>query len=605
MARENAAPRDVRSLIAGQPQRNPLDVMGRAEDAVTRRVDANRPADTALMDTGAGMAGNITGTVAQIVGPGGLLKLAGRTPSLGQAAPALERLSTAFLPQTIRGNAAQGAVIGALQPTATGESRGLNALLGGTLGGIGAAAPRVLGGLYRGVTAPLRQTGRTGVDQRVAQVLRTEAENPAALLTAQPSGIPGVRRTLAEETLDPGVARLERLMRGQSAGFDQIDRANNAARVSALRQFAGDDSTLAAAQQARSAAASPALKRATMDTLNDAMASIENGANYMPPVGGSIRKQGDRYFVTPPRESGLEPFTATDRTIKGYLRAAGLSEAKVDTAPLLSEIAEMQQKYTGNPAMQRALAQVAAQVRQSGGNMAYLENARQFTGNLISGTADGSMVKLPDLIEAKDSLTRAMRASSPDFARYLDAWKDGSREVNRQQIGQALISPKGGSQVLDPVTGEQVLLPAAFSRMARDLDGVAQQATGFSRAEASRSLTPDDMGVIGNVQNDLERRAFAATAGSGGNSHTFERGVLQDRVLPQLARKVPLLGPALEELDRMGQSRLRERLAVVLANPAEARAILASIPADERRVIEFAISRAGGLTGSVVGPSLE
>jgi hypothetical protein len=599
-AMRDAQPQTVRDVVAGERQRNPLDIAGRVEDWATDSINENRQADRALTDTQGGFWGNVAGTAAQVVGPGIGLRFAARVPQAAPAASTLGRLASGMLPQTIKGNALQGAAFGAVQPVGEGDSRGLNTLLGTAAGGAGAALAPAVGGLARLVAAPLRQTGRTGVDRRVAQVLRSEAEKPQTLLTPQPSAIPGVQRTLAEETLDPGLARLERLVRGQSQGFDQLDRANNAARVSALRKFAGDESTLAAAEQARSDAATPALLRATNNTLDDALASIKSGADYMVPGAGSVRKTGDDYVLT--TQDGA--VTLSEESLKGLLRASG-SNARVNIAPLLGSIDKMRQSYTGNPAMQKALEQVAAQIRASEGKLAYLENARQFTGNLISGTADGSMVKLPDLIGAKEALTKAMRETSPDFARYLDAWQQGSVPINRQQIGQMLIGSKGGSQVLDPVTGEQVLLPASFSRMARDLDAVAQQATGFSRAEASRSLQPEDFGTIRAVQDDLERRAFAATAGSGGNSHTFERGVLQDRVLPQMARKIPLLGPAIEELDRMGQSRLRERLAVVLANPAQAREILAAIPAQERRAIELAISRAGGAAGAVVVPAQE
>jgi len=80
-----------------------------------------------------------------------------------------------------------------------------------------------------------------------------------------PSAIPGVSRTLAEESLDPGIASLERSVRQRSAAgaeFDTVRRLNNDARVKAIQGFAGDEAAISAAEQARSAATTPLLNQA-------------------------------------------------------------------------------------------------------------------------------------------------------------------------------------------------------------------------------------------------------------------------------------------------------------------------------------------------------
>lgn len=505
----------------------------KADEADRRKLDAP------LMGDRYGMGGNIAGTVGQIVAPGGIAKLISKVPALA-AAPSVGRLAglvgRASLPSSVGGAAAQGAVIGAAQPMVEGENRLSSMAFNAAGGALGAKVGQVVGGIVRG--------GVRGVDREVAETLLREASDPNNLTIAQPSRVQGVVRSLAEETRDEGIARLERTLRDKTGGWRSQDLANNAARVNAIRQFAGDDQALRNAIAARTAAAAPPLEAAKQVT-------------------------------------------------------------GVDTAGLLQQVDDLIQQYTGNSQMQGALRRARGEIEASGGNMAYLENARQAIGRLISGTGDDSGVKLPDLIRAKDALTGTMRGASADFGNYLDTFKGMSLPINRMQIGQELIGPRAGSAVLDEL-GNQTLLPASFSRMSRDLDGVAQRATGFNRASASTSLQPDDFATIAAVQDDLERQAFRQTAGSGGNSQMAQRQELARRLVNRTAanagaRAIPLIGgnigAALDYLEKMGAARLNNRLAEVARNPEQARAILSRMAPPERRLLEQAISRIGASGG--------
>lgn len=76
----------------------------RAEESERQKLDAP------LMRTGAGLAGNVTGTAVQLVLPG----VAGRGSPM---------LRSVLMPRSVTGNAAQGAVLGMMQPVGTDDSR--------------------------------------------------------------------------------------------------------------------------------------------------------------------------------------------------------------------------------------------------------------------------------------------------------------------------------------------------------------------------------------------------------------------------------------------------------------------------------------------------
>jgi hypothetical protein len=516
---------------------------GNAERALMQQEAERRQRDKPLMNTGAGKAGEVTGVLAQLLGPGIALR--------GTAAGA------ALLPRTIAGNVVQGVGMGALQPVTDNSERGTNMLVGGGLGAAGAAAPKVVSGVARPVVNYLGRFGQKGAQKQAARIIAGEAADRANLLAAAPSNIPGVQRTLAEESLDPGIARLERNARSTGQGFDAIDRQNNLARVDALRGIAGTPEDMAAAEAERHATSEP-FRRAAM-------------------------------------------------------RATG-----VDTETLRNQLARAKQLFDGRPAVQQTLEYVANQLYRDAtpaelkagfpariprDEVAGLSNVRDTLKDLmngkLSGDAPAATAATRQILMVRNGLDRAIGKTAPEFKGYLQAYREGSQPINRMQLGQHLID-KGSGAVLDPVTGAPSLAPAAFSRQANNLDAAAAAATGFRKAKAADILQPQDTAIIKAIQDDLERRAFAGTAGSGGNSHTFERQALENKLGAQAASGVPVLGKFAGVLNKINDRRVQAQVVYLLQNPSRARAVLSSLPADERRVVQDALSRAGGAAGAMV-----
>lgn len=502
-------------------------------------IDEARKLDAPLMDTGWGKVGNTAGIAAQLITPGAALKSTS--------------LARALLPTTISGNAIQGAVLGSLQPTATGESRAQNALVGGAAGGAGAGLFKLGGMTYNGLRSLFGSLGST--DRAAAGAILGEALNPSALQNAAPSAVPGVQRTLAEESLDPGIARLERTMRSTApTEFDALDRVNNAARINALKQFAGDESSIAAAKQVRSSVTKPLLDKAMKD-------------------------------------SG------------------------VDLAPVHELIAK---KIAGNatrPSVQSAVADVKRSIDAAGDDVFSLYGSRKYIDDLLSGKAGGdksyAKAATAELMQIKAKLDHQIGQASPSFTSYLEKYRELSTPIDRMKIGQDLME-RGGA-VKDATTGNTTLTPAQFSKASKSLDAVAAKATGFKKAKASEILRGSDIDTIKAIGDDLERQYFRNTAGSGVGSPTASYLATEGRIAGKAGKaligRIPLVGRYAEDfatmLDKSRNDQLKERIAYLIANPEEARRVISALPAERSAVVQKALTELGGLMGAAPAISAE
>jgi hypothetical protein len=185
-------------------------------------VAESRKRDAALMDTGAGLAGNITGNLAAL-------------------AP------TAMIPgaNTLAGAGVIGAATGALMPSASTGETVQNAALGGVVAPATIAAVRGGQALYqagKGLAEPFTQAGQERI---AAEVLRRSATDPqkAMQMASQAREIvPGSSPTLGQVSQDPGLAQLERTIRNNpeyAAVLQQRDGAQRVARLNAVKDIAG------------------------------------------------------------------------------------------------------------------------------------------------------------------------------------------------------------------------------------------------------------------------------------------------------------------------------------------------------------------------------
>lgn len=498
--------------------------------SLEREVASRREVDKDLMDTGAGFAGNVVGTLAQLATPG----IAARGTA---TAPLL-------LPTSVRGSVAQGAVFGSAQPVASQGEVLENAGIGAGGGLLGAAIPAVAG---RAVQA-VRQVGapftQRGTEEAAARVIRGFAEDPARLVR-NPSSVPGVQRTLAEETLDPGIAQLQRAVSArEGAPFDSLRRGNNAARVGAIRQFAGDEADIAAAEAARDAAAVPLLQRA--------------------------------------------------ETVTG-----------VDTQPVRDYVQQAIDANATRPTVRNAVRDVQAALNEAGDDVSSLYNLRKYIDDLLQGRVGGEQgyarAASRELQGVKGALDQQLESASPEFGQYLGLYRSGSAPINRMQAGQELLRRSSGG-IADPTTGLEVLTPAAFGRSARNLDAIAASGTGFGKASAANVFQPSDLATISGVNDDLARQAFADTAGRGGGSDTFQKLATNGDILgavQELGVNIPGSG-VIRMLGSAGRDRVNRQLVEILTDPARAQDVLRRTSASDRKVIQGVLTAMGGESGTAL-----
>jgi hypothetical protein len=169
---------------------------GEEADKYRAQMSQVQAQDADLMGTGAGIAGNIAGTLATTMIPAGALSKVGGVT--GAAARGF------INPQTIRGAIAGGAALGAMQPVGTEGSRLANAGIGAVASGAGQALIKGIGRVAQPIKNALSPVDQKAVDtlkaagvpldaaqasgsQRAMQLKRFLGDNPltAAGQTAQ------------------------------------------------------------------------------------------------------------------------------------------------------------------------------------------------------------------------------------------------------------------------------------------------------------------------------------------------------------------------------------------------------------------------------------
>lgn len=572
---ENVVQSGINSLVDVANDRRDLQA-----EAANRR-----QTDSALLDTGAGMSGNVLGTLAQILGPGVLARGTAAAPAL--------------LPTTVRGNALQGAFIGATQPATSDADRGLNALAGGAFGGAGAAGIKGGGALLNTGRNVLARTGLTATDRQAANVLAREATNPNQLVIQQ-SAVPGVERTLGEASNDSGLMALENVMRAKDRGaFEPIDLRNNAARVSQLQRIAGSDSDMAAAEAARESVVDTRLRQALGEGDNfESTAAAAQQAQRQAAQAAADRAIAENQRLASLGMSGRVPVpdvpAASDTVSDGLKNLRGM-------------VGQMQQETAARPSVQAAINDVGRALKGADESVGSLYQVRQYIGDLLQGKAgaDKSYARAAsrELIQIRDALDGELAARAPSFPEYLSAYRDASKPINRMEVGREILGRS--SSTAQDALGNPILTPSGVARATNDLDAIAAKATDFKKARAKDILSADDLKSLRAIQDDMQRIAQRNRSAATG-SQTAERMSVGERAAVRgVASKLPWVGPLFEHFEQASNQRLTERLAFLMANPKEAQRVMAALPAQDAGALRKTLGQLALASGRSAQPATD
>ena len=431
-------------------------------------IDESNKRDAPLMGTTSGTIGNFAGNIAAL-------------------------LPTVAIPvaATLRGAALIGAAQGAAQPVGTEDSRLKNSALGAAAGAGGIAIGRGLSGLYQGGKALIEPFSQGGRERIAGRVIQRFADDPAKVAAAKGGqSITGATPTIAEETADAGMARLQDAMRSvdpQIAGrIDARLADNNAARVNALESLAGNDATRLAATQARTDATKDLYSQATKAnyTVDSKLQDLLNRP--------AVKQAMDRAQSLAKNSGRTSTFEVTPHT--PFAGVGGLSggESKQITGQSLQDLKMAMDEMLTDPS--------------SG-----------FTGKA------GNTIK-----DLRGQIIDWMEKANPEFKAARTGFAEASKPLNQMDIGQLLLN-KGASNTSD-LAGNVRLMPNKLTGMMKDENALIQAATGRKGVGNSLSdvLTPDQLNMVKSLVGEVDRTGAVSRAGNGPGSATAQRMASQN-----------------------------------------------------------------------------
>lgn len=478
---------------------------------IQAEIDESRRLDAPLMRTGAGVFGNVAGNVATA-------------------------LPLAFVPgaNTVAGSAALGGIYGALQPTSGDESRMGNAATGAALAGGTTAAVKGLAAGYRGAKSlvePFTESGQSNIAARTMNRFTNNPEAAAAAAKSYRSPVQGVKPTLQEATLDPGMATLQRAVGSAdpqiAASIAERQAQNNAARVGLLRSMGGDDAALEAAKASREKISGPLYQQAMK---SDALVPQEMAT----------------LFERPAVKIALE---------KAKQIAANQGEDLADPANTMK-------------------------------GLHYVKLALDDMLDSNATTALGRNEKAA-VMQAKTALVGMLDDLSPEYGQARQAHASASKPITQMKVAREIL--RKGSSATDDALGNPTLYPQGFNRAVRDSESVVRSAGGLRNQTLDDVMTPEQLQQIQSIAKDLSRQQAAQNLARPVGSNTVQnlssQNLIEQSGIPKFLSKPAQALRWLRPLDFSdNDAAIRQKLAQALLDP-EFAAELMSMTGQSRNVL--------------------
>ncbi len=500
---------------------------------------ADEALDKPLMNTSAGAWGKGLTDAGLMFVPGlkGAQAITKGVQATGRMLPRASGAFNAVAPYV--GAAGTGGVIGAITTPDDMSGGATTGALAGTAGEVGG---RVLSAAYGGAKAavePLWQSGRERILKRTIDRFATDPNKVRAAAEKPVEYVAGVKPTLAEATMDPGIAQLQR---GAAASSPDVASALAEARG---RQFAG--------------------YKGVLDDL----------------AGNDGRME----FFTANRKAAADD-------LYGQARAAGLTGSK----ELDAQAGQLMKK----PVVQEAVAEARRKALNEGidiadptGSVKGMEYiVRAIDDKISAAGVDDKRV----LMNVKDEILGYLEQASPKFMEARDTFKQMSRPINQMNVAQQLRNTALPA-LTDFSEGSLARVNAnSYANALRNADATARKATGLKGATMESVMDPAQMAQINGIGQDMARYAgaqeLARVPGSPTAQYLGAQNVVRQFLgplgIPQSAADSMvgrLVSGVMGFPFKMTQSQTEQLLARALTDPATAAKILAA--KDPKTIVEI------------------
>lgn len=518
---------------------NMVGIGGYDQAAAQADADLDKP----LMDTSAGAWGKGLTDAALTLVPGlGIQNRATQAVRAGaqylpRAAAAATRSAAPYI-----GAAGAGATVGA---AVTPEDMAGGAGMGAAAGAVGEAGGRVLSAGYSGAKAALEPLYESGRRRVLARTLNRFAQDPAAARASAANAVeyvPGVTPTLAEATMDPGLAQLQR---GAMAASNDVASALSQSRQSQVAGYRGALDELAG---------------------ND----------------------GRREFFDQARRSAADE-------LYGRARAEGLQ--------MTPELQARAQNLMQRPAIRQAMTEAQQNALNRGvdladpaGSVQGLQRVKEALDSQISrAVRAGDNDAASALRDTQEELLGFLDMAAPAHGEARRTFTAMSRPINQMDIAQAL-RDRAIPALADANPALARVNANSYANALRNADQVARTATGMRSATMEGVMDPAQMQTIRGIEQDMGRYAaaqdLARVPGSPTAQYMGAQNVIRQFLgplgIPQSAADtmVGRIASGLMDLPfRLTQSQTEEMLARALTDPRFASQIM-STP-DPRTIAEM------------------
>lgn len=455
-------------------------------------------------------------------------------------------------------------------------------LLKGTVAGLAGAAVPAAGAVFKSAKTfaePLYEGGRNAI---VGRTLNRVAGDDAAnviqrLKSAQPL-VPGSMPTAAQVAENGGIAAMERSAASSNpADFAQRSMEQASARLNSLRGIAGDDAALEAAKVARDVAAKPLYSQAKSQVMKNTP-ELSAILDSLPP---SVMSKAHSLAMLAREPLKVGKDIPAHSVPTGILDASGKSIGR--------DVAEQSATYSGKALHYIKLA---------------LDDTLSATGEGALGNTEKRL-----MMGAKDDLLGLVDNGIPAYGQARAKFAELSKPVNQMEIGQALYDKlKPALSDFGQIGAES---KAQFANALRNGDKLAADATGFKGAKLDSVMSPQQMGALNSIAQDLARKANAENLGRGVGPDTFQKFAMQNIAeqsgMPRLVGgllDLPVVSRATKWVYRDSDEAAQKVIAEAMLNPAKAaqlmeqvdKGILQNSPKLKQALLQAGM-RSGGLLG--------